>query len=110
MTREEKISLTADKYCLDEYTRLGFVAGAEWADAHPRWISVEDELPPARDSYDCLSNQVLATDGVDICLSTYNHDEDTKAWFTYDLWPFVNVTHWMPLPSVEHLKEKGGEK
>jgi hypothetical protein len=33
MTREEEIKLTADKYCLDEYTRLGFVAGAQWADS-----------------------------------------------------------------------------
>lgn len=32
MTREKEIKLTADKYCRDEYTRLGFVAGAEWAD------------------------------------------------------------------------------
>lgn len=35
MTREEQIKMVADKYCKDEWTHLGFVAGAEWADAHP---------------------------------------------------------------------------
>ena len=35
----------------------------EWADAHPHWISVEDELPPKNSEYDALSNNVLATDG-----------------------------------------------
>jgi hypothetical protein len=40
MTREEEIKLTADKYCLDEYTRLGFVAGAEWADEHPKLVTI----------------------------------------------------------------------
>lgn len=24
---------------------IGFIEGAEWADSHPAWVSVEDELP-----------------------------------------------------------------
>lgn len=25
-----------------------FIKGAEWADSHPHWISVEDKLPPKK--------------------------------------------------------------
>lgn len=35
MKREEEIKANAEAYSLGEYTRAGFVAGAEWADAHP---------------------------------------------------------------------------
>lgn len=100
MTREEEIKLTADKYCLDEYTRLGFVAGAEWADAHPHWISVEDELPPKKSEYDDLSNNVLATDGKEIYESVYNYDFED--WFTHDMWGLDNITHWCYLPQPPH--------
>lgn len=53
MTREEEIVKEAE-LCASANTQiigdwgehyLGFIHGAEWADAHPHWISVEDELP-----------------------------------------------------------------
>lgn len=92
MRREEEIRLTANKYCLDEYTRLGFIAGAEWADAHHHWISVEDELPPVGQwiiTYEPTSPIVV---GTDIILPDETADEH-------------HITHWIPLPQGP----KGGE-
>lgn len=70
----------------------------------PRWINVGNELPTKKNEYDYLSINVLATDGKEIYESVYNHD--FKDWFTHDMWGLDNITHWMPLPSVEHLKDK----
>ena len=36
MKREDEIKANAEAYGLGEYTKAGFIAGAEWADAHPR--------------------------------------------------------------------------
>lgn len=81
----------------------------EWADTHPHWISVEDELPPKESEYDDNSIVVLATDGNDVYKALYRSNEYLSGWFTHDMWELDNITHWMPLPSVEHLK-KGEEK
>ena len=83
----------------------GFLYGAMWADAHPHWISVGDELPPKESEYDDLSNNVLATDGKEIYESVYNHDFED--WFTHDMWGLDNITHWMPLPQPP---KKGGNQ
>lgn len=60
MTREEEIKMQAEKKALEPsrlmhpYAKqykvmsayeIGYIEGAVWADAHPHWISVEDELP-----------------------------------------------------------------
>lgn len=52
-----------------------------WCDAHPAWISVEDELPHGGVYLFCNSNGAvfIATDEIG---SLYK-----------------NVTHWMPLPA-----------
>lgn len=112
MTREEEIRKSAFEYIKsdavkagEEYTSFGdFINGAEWADAHPHWISVENKLPPKKSEYDDLSNNVLATDGKEIYESVYNHDFED--WFTHDMWELVKITHWMPLPQLP----KGGEE
>lgn len=70
----------------------------------PCWISVNEVLPPKRSKYDYFSINVLATDGKEIYESVYNHD--SKDWFTHDMWGLDNITHWMYLPSVEHLKNR----
>ena len=98
MAREKQI-LSAyqklkEKLGSQEHT---FMCAAIWADSHPHWISVEDELPPKKSKYDGLSNNVLATDGKEIYESVYNHD--FGEWFTHDLWAINNITHWMPLPA-----------
>ena len=98
MTREEQIREAARRHDYDDVV-FGeiFAEGARWADAHPHWISVEDELPPKESEYDGLSNNVLATDSKEIYESVYNHD--FEEWFTHDLWAINNITHWMPMPA-----------
>lgn len=68
----------------------------------PHWISVEDEFPPRENEFH-LSNYVLATDGETIHISFYDYDQE--CWVCFERWCFAKVTHWMPLPSVEHLRE-----
>ncbi len=65
MTREEEIEKIAGAFAIDEVKDtctynpaskrgllyVGFVSGAEWADAYPHWISVEDELPKENGRY-----------------------------------------------------------
>jgi hypothetical protein len=74
----------------------GFIAGAQWADAHPHWISVKDEMPPC---------------GVEVIVfaKCWNRptlgEYDGKGKF-YCLDIFDEVTHWMPLPALP----EGGER
>lgn len=92
----------AEKNIEKEATRK-IVECSEFLAKLPHWISVEDELPPKKSEYDSLSNNVLATDGKEIYESVYNHD--FEEWFTHDLWAINNITHWMPLPSIEHFAD-----
>ena len=63
-----------------------FEAGAMWADAHPHWISVEDELPPDNEAFIAYWNHfVIVQQGRDERFGSNKH-----------------ITHWMPLPSGEH--------
>ena len=102
MKRQDELNEVWCKYrgkCSTEIIQaLAFAL--RWCDAHPNWISVEDELPPKESEYDDLSNNVLATDGKEIYESVYNHD--FEEWFTHDLWAINNITHWMPMPAPPH--------
>lgn len=107
MTREEEIENYLQKIGKGIFNAfgfdLGFESGVEWADAHPHWISVEEELPKI--GKDVL---VLREDGEMQVAHQYN--EEIARWWSVDGFPLKNnITHWMPLPSVEHLK-KGGKK
>ena len=71
----------------------GFTDGAHWADEHPHWISVEDELPKI--GKDVL---VLREDGEMLVAHQYN--EEIARWWSVDGFPLKNnITHWMPLPA-----------
>lgn len=101
MTREEEIKEQAEKKALEpsrlmhpyanQYKvmsayEIGFIEGAVWADAHPHWISVEDELPKKDGRY-LFYDEVLGPQ-----VSVY-----------YDGCTFVSsITHWMPLPQAPH--------
>lgn len=93
MTREEEIRQAQVAIYGTENCRAAehFEQGASWADAHPHWISVEDELPKEKGWY-------LVTDG--------DKFTSTTRWFG-SFWGvgYYRPTHWMPLPSL-----KGGEK
>ena len=100
MKRNEQIRAEAHRrYNGSTFFELKFIEGAEWADAHPRWISVEDELPPKNSEYDDNSIEVLATDGNRVYKAIYRICEFYSGWVTYDFWPLDNITHWMPLPA-----------
>lgn len=118
MTREEEIKQASEIIRGYQYgptlARQGFVERAQWADAHPHWISVKDEMPP----YD---------ESVLVFCEGYTEPEICQMGQEYDQIVFYNeegcvindrVTHWMPLPvmpesvKMEHLRFKveGGEK
>lgn len=101
MTREKEIKLNA-RWRADQYdhpakwsdTYYGFIRGAEWADAHPHWISVEEELPP-------IGGIVLVAIPLGGELSVLPLSIKNESDFEY----LSGMTHWMPLPSIEHLKD-----
>ncbi len=90
-----------------------FMHGAKWADAHPHWISVEDELPPIRQG-------VIAYNGVTIRKAWVLEDgswiADTHKEWERNCFKQYPVTHWMPLPPVVSNSSnigkdlKGGEQ
>ena len=103
MTRAEEITMAADAASRYESPSFfeAFVTGAEWADQHPHWISVEDELPKI--GKDVL---VLRKDGEMQVAHQYN--ETIARWWSVDGFPLKdNVTHWMPLPQAP---KKGGKE
>lgn len=78
-----------------------FTMGAKWADAHPHWISVEDELPQI--GKDVL---VLRKDGS--IHEAHQCNEEIAMWWSVDGYPLKNnITHWMPLPQAP---KKGGNQ
>lgn len=104
MTREEQIRQVGSAYAIDEVKDTcnprgllyaGFIDGAEWADTHPHWISVEDELPPKNEAYLAFWQHLGVT--------KYRY---VKAGAKVSRTFSEHITHWMPLPSVEYLKEK----
>lgn len=57
MTREEQIAVASCAYGA-RGSSIDFIAGAKWADNHPKspWISVEEDLP-------CNHKELITTDG-----------------------------------------------
>ena len=126
MTRKEQIKEIAQKemskypnFCI---TAPAFRMGAEWADAHPdidvrtmaawqsgydegiaksRWISVEDELPPL--NQDVLVCSVINQDNA-VAIDRMIQSIEDNGYVDWEL--YTDITHWIPLPSVEHLKDK----
>lgn len=118
MTREEEIKKQAEKKALEPsrlmhpYAKqykvmsayeIGFIEGAVWADAHPHWISVEEELPPRWETNPNVSVQVITCKYVDRELQ----DIDMQRYIFGDgKWQYGDATHWMPF----QFPEKGGEE
>lgn len=99
MKREDEISNAAMHYAYDidkVFATASFVAGAEWADAHPHWISVEDELPP-------IGGIVLVAIPLGGELSVLPLSIKNESDFEC----LSGMTHWMPLPEAP---KKGGKK
>lgn len=138
MTREKQIYDAAAEYgCKDESAEvIDFVEGAMWADVHPHWISVEDELPQLTREIDFDGETIPASDEVIILVEHILNkqmkmigfiipiDEDEKEFYWVnselaslndtDIDVFIGqpysackVTHWMPMPPAP---KKGGEE
>lgn len=111
MIREEQIREAASAYRINDgegvrgWEEAAFEAGARWADAHPQWISVEDELPPYEE----------------VVLVTVTNNVDKEVWFDHRSnnpmvskdengfcnYTRVKITHWMPCPQPP--KERSNE-
>ena len=79
---------------ISDALRAAYLAGADYAlDIYrPRWISVKDDLPKEE-------GWILICSYRDVDMWYY--DGQTAK----DLMDYASITHWMPLPSVEHLRE-----
>ena len=62
-----------------------FSMGAKWADAHPHWISVEDDGNPIDNGW------YIFTTGKVVDVGYYLGGNE---------WRDVHPTHWMPLPQA----------
>lgn len=106
MTREDEIKNIALCYAHDELKDnhsvvedvvvAAFMDGANYADAHPRWISVEDELPPKDKAYLAYWQHLGVTKYMYV-------KAGAKVSRTFS----EHITHWMPLPQAPN---EGGEK
>lgn len=103
MTRQEELVQAARKeYPEWEEAQCHFIDGAHYADSHPHWISVKDELPPTSDRDDESEDCLIVDEDGDMNVGYYNKMD--KTWFSCDGY-ILGVTHWMPLPGIEHLKD-----
>lgn len=73
-----------------------FVAGGEWADAHPQnhWISVADRLPEKLNKFFSDFVLVMYTRG------GKPYPFITRYDYECGMWEIENVTHWMPIPEL----------
>lgn len=116
MTRKEEIKemarTTASHMTSDKDMQVAFAdalrRGAEWADEHPRWISVNDELPPIG----AIVLVAIPFGGELNVLALSIKDEG-------DFECLSGMTHWMPMPEApksgcseipNNCRKKGGEK
>lgn len=111
MTREDEIKKQAEKKALEpsrlmhpyanQYKvmsayEIGFIEGAVWADSHPHWISVVEELPPC-------NVFVLTCDGQEnenLLMLGGN-----GRWYDKAVGFHRNITHWMPMPQAPKKEE-----
>lgn len=121
MTREEEINNASYAYWVNNYANIefideeekelhtqdiqeSFINGAEWADQHPHWISIEDSLPKEHQWFLGYSPMKYA-----MLVDVYNFDSN-------GLIEAHGITHWMPLPQAPTVaknatvKKKGGKQ
>lgn len=106
MTREElkKIALCYahnelkdSQSPIEDVVAAAFIDGAHYADQHPHWISVEDELPPKQPNREQSKNVLVRTNSGRTKIEYYDYGNDViKEWWEH------NITHWMPLPQAPH--------
>lgn len=130
MTRKEQIKEYLLTIGNGEMTGIpfdvGFECGVEWADAHPHWISVDDELPKEGDAIltmqDIQGNHWFTACQfikADVCSGIVDFFVKSDAHIGISVDGKVtlgHVSHWMPLPAPPTCSvkpnncTKGGEK
>lgn len=110
MKRQDKLNEAWCKYMGKFSTEImqALAFALRWADSHPHWISIEDELPEV-----CVAVLTTTPHGT----QRVGFYED--GWWlanTPDLVRMGSITHWMPLPEAPSSSEfpnnskEGGEK
>lgn len=110
MTRQEELVQAARKeYPEWEEAQCHFIDGAHYADSHPHWFSVEDRRPKLKHEYENTqcSDKVIVTNGEYRTSASWVHNiwAGWYGWFTDGDEELKDITHWMPMPSIEHLKD-----
>lgn len=104
MTREEEILLASKQHKNPLFSNYGdaFVAGAKWADEHPKspWISVKDDLPYNH------KELLLSTGYHTVSVFTYKKGGAVgidnmiirNGKWEWEAWK-ENYLYWMPIPN-----------
>lgn len=80
-----------------------FLAGAEWANENPQWVSTKDRLPEEEKEFFLVVENELVADE-DKCQSVYTpvgyFDKTRKRFYGTNISPDLGdiVTHWLPFP------------
>jgi hypothetical protein len=93
MTRNVEIvsaSLYSEASKYGERAIKGFIEGAKWADKHPGWISVKDEMPEE----DC--DVLVFNEDQIMFIANHSHD---YWWSNDECVNCDNIAYWMELPS-----------
>ena len=98
MTREQELIKeyeAAMNATLSERDKELMLSVLKWADIHPNWHKVDEELPPSDTKYaNVFSKKVLVSNGERIHISRYDYEMGN--WLVIDM----EVTHWAYLPEL----------
>lgn len=112
MTRKEEIKQASNELFDDvifysETYKIGFKAGAMWADNHPKspWISVEDDLPcnnPNNIHFGFTNNVLVIDDNKNTGIAFMKKYKNNEwIWDSTDNSVFLPlITHWMLIPEL----------
>ena len=95
MTREEQIKREA-AWQRSVSEERAFIRGAQWADEHPHWISVEEELPKENE-WVLTCNRGGSVNLLMLAGNGY--------WYDKDVGLHHHITHWMPLPAPPKIRD-----
>jgi len=101
MTREQELIAEYEEAMnapLSERDKELMQSVLEWADIHPNWHKVDDELPPPISDVSPFSNDVFVTDGRSLCKGEYNYT--SNSWSVDGKIDNDEITHWMYLPEL----------
>lgn len=95
--RDIQIEERGIEFCKSQPVKNYFYGGAHWADTHPNWIDVNDELPPKVTNDGKVSIKVLVC-----CKGDNGHEMFILDWYDYEAKDWVTadsslVTHWMKI-------------